>query len=41
LALPQAKPMKIRPKYGTARFRISVIAGGFFDWGTPAGPSQG
>jgi len=27
LALPQAKPMKIGPKYGTARLRISIISG--------------
>jgi hypothetical protein len=27
LALPQAKPMKIRLKYGTARSRISIISG--------------
>jgi hypothetical protein len=24
LVLPQAKPMKIRPKYGSARLRISI-----------------
>src|SRR3979411_2566842 len=25
LALPQAKPMKLRPKYGSARLRISTM----------------
>ena len=25
LALPQAKPMKIKPKYGNARLRIAIM----------------
>ena len=27
LSLPQAKPMKISPKYGSARLRTSIIEG--------------
>jgi hypothetical protein len=34
LDLPQAKPMKIRPKYGNARLRMSIMGMRLFhhDW---------
>src|SRR5258708_26936938 len=30
LSLPQANPMKIKPKYGSARLRTSIMGGVFF-----------
>src|ERR1700712_3919206 len=42
LALPQAKPMKIRPKYGSARLRISTIGQtSFSSLLAPVGNSDG